>query len=165
MFQNLRQSDTIYVIDTSGVPYLKMGVVVNKSNPIPVTPTHTNGLMLGMNQQMEITLRANVGGQEGDFPHLLTTEDIHDYGNMIVVGTRESALSEIDKLRMKAQSELDRKEYNEKTVASCEDMSKTLNPAYAKEKERDEAIGKLNSRLDGIEDTMSQILKHLNNKK
>lgn len=143
---------------------MKMGVVVNKSNPIPATPTHTNGLMLGMNQQMEITLRANVGGQEGDFPHLLTTEDTHDYGNMVVAGTRESALSEIDKLRMRAQGELDRKEQNEKTVASCEDMSKTLNPAYAKEKERDEAIGSLSSRLDGIESAMSQILKAINKK-
>lgn len=165
MFQNLRQGDTIYVIDKSGVPFLKMGVVVHKGNPMAVTPTQTNGLMLGMNQQMEITLRANVSGQEGDFPHLLTIEDTHDYGNMVVAGTREAALSEIDKIRMKAQGELDRKEYNENTVASCEEMSKTLNPAYAKEKERDEAIGNLNSRLDGIEDTMSQILKHLNSKK
>ena len=165
MFQNLRQSDTIYVIDKSGVPFLKTGLIVNKSNPMAVTPAQTNGLMLGLNQQMEITLRANVNGQEGDFPHLLTTEDTHDYGNMVVASTREAALSEIDKIRMKSQGELDRKEFNEKTVESCEEMSKTLNPAYAKEKERDEAIGNLNSRLDGIEDTMSQILKHLNNKK
>lgn len=164
MFQNLRQGDTIYVIDKSGVPFLKMGVVINKSNPMSVTPTQTTGLMLGLNQQMEITLRANVGGQEGDFPHLLTIEDTHDYGNMVVAGTREAALSEIDKIRMTSQGELDRKEYNEKTLESCEEMSKTLNPAYAKEKERDKAITSLNDRLDGIEDTMSQILKHLNKK-
>ena len=164
MFQNLRDGDTIYVIEKSGVPVLKMGMVVHKSNPMAVTPTQTNGLMFGMNQQMEITLRANVNGQEGDFPHLLTTEATHDYGNMVVASTRESALSEIDKIRMKSQGELDRKEYNEQTVQSCEEMSKTLNPAYAKEKERDEAIGNLSSRLDGIEDAMSQILKHLNKK-
>ena len=164
MFQNLQQNDTIYVIDKSGVPQLKIGQVVHKSTPMAVAPTQTSGLMLGMNQQMEITLRAIVDGHEGDFPHLLTTECSHDYGNMVVVDTREAALSEIDKIRMKAQGELDRTEHNKLTVASCEEMSKTLNPSYAKEKERDEAIGKLSSRLNGIESSMEQILKLLNKK-
>lgn len=168
MFQNLRNSDTIYVIDKTNVPFLKMGQVVNKSNPIAVTPTQTNGLLIGMNQQMELTIRANVDGHEGDFSHLLTTESVHDYGTMIVTDSREAALSEIDKIRVKSQGELDRKDFNEATIEACEEMSKTLNPTYAKEKERDEAISNLSERLNGIEhkieSNMSQILKLLNKK-
>ncbi len=164
MFQNLRQGDTIYVIDKSGVPYLKIGQVTSIGNPVAVAPTQTNGLMLGLNQLMEITVRASVDGNEGDFPHLLTTEGTHDYGNMVVTDTREGALSEIDKIRMKAQGELDRRETNEKTVDACEEMSKTLNPAYAKEKARDEALESLSDRLDGMESTMGQILELLNKK-
>lgn len=164
MFQNLRQNDTIYVIDKTDVPVLKIGQVIDKGNPMPVTPTQTSGLMMGMNQRLELTIRAKVDGVEGDFPHLLTDESTHDYGNMTVADSRESALSEIDKIRMKAQGELDRQELNEKTVESCEDMSKTLNPTYAKEKERDEAIDNLNSRMKGIESNVSQILKLLNKK-
>lgn len=164
MFQNLRQNDTIYVIDKTDVPVLKIGQVIDKGNPMPVTPTQTSGLMMGMNQRLELTIRAKVDGVEGDFPHLLTDESTHDYGNMTVADSREAALGEIDKIRMKAQGELDRQEMNEKTVESCEDMSKTLNPTYAKEKERDEAIDNLNSRMKGIESNVSQILKLLNKK-
>ena len=168
MFQNLRQNDTIYVINKTDVPVLKIGQVIDKGNPMPVTPTQTSGLMMGMNQRLELTIRAKVDGVEGDFPHLLTDESTHDYGNMTVADSRESALSEIDKIRMKAQGELDRQELNEKTVESCEDMSKTLNPTYAKEKERDEAIANLSSRLDKMEETiggsLDKILKQLNKK-
>lgn len=164
MFQNLRQGDALYVIDKTGVPFLKTGFVVNKSTPMAVNPTATNGLLMGLNQQMEITIRANVDGQEGDFSHLLTTENVHDYGNMVIADSRESALSEIDKIRMKSQGELDRIKINEETIESCEEMSKTLNPAYAKEKERDEAIDTLSDRLDGIENSMEKILKLLNKK-
>lgn len=164
MFQNLRQGDAIYIIDKANVPFLKMGMVVSTGAPIAVAPTTTNGLLMGLNQQMEITVRANVDGQEGDFSHLLTTENVHDYGNMVVTDSRESALSEIDKIRLKAQGELDRKDVNVATVEACEEMSKTLNPTYAKEKERDEAIDNLSDRLDGIEGAMEKILKLLNKK-
>ena len=165
MFQNLRQNDTIYIIDNkNGVPSLKTGLLVDKTAPTAVTPSQTNGLMINMNLQYEFTIRAKVDGQEGKFPNILTTESVHDYGNMVVTSTRESALSEIDKIRMEAQGELDRREINEQKVESCEEMSRTLNPSYAKEKERDEAIGNLSDRLDGIESSMDKILKLLNKK-
>lgn len=165
MFQNLRESDAVYIIDKTGVPCLKIGQVKTISNPMPAAPTQTSGLMLGMNQQLEITVRAIVDEKEGDFPHLPTTATVHDYGNMVITESREAALSEIDKIRMKSQGELDRQQVNEQTVVACEEMSKTLNPTYAKEKERDAAISKLGGRLDSIEDSMSKILEYINNNK
>lgn len=164
MFQNLHQNDTIYIIDKNGVPSLKTGLFIDKTAPTTVTPSQTNGLMMNMNLQYEFTIRASVDGQEGKFPNILTTEVVHDYGNMVVASTRESALSEIDKIRIKSQGELDRREINELTVGSCEEMSRTLNPSYAKEKERDEAMEEFGNRLDGIESSMEKILKLLNKK-
>lgn len=165
MFQNLRENDTVYIIDKSGVPCLKIGQVKTVGKPMPATPTQTAGLMMGMNQAFELTLRAVVEDHEGDFPHLPTTGTVHDYGNMVVAETREGALSEIDKIRMKSQGELDRQKVNEQTVMACEEMSKTLNPAYAKEQERDAAISNLGGRLDNIENSMAQILEYINNNK
>lgn len=165
MFQNLRENDAVYVIDKSGVPCLKIGQVKNVSRPMPATPTQTSGLMMGMNQQLEITLRAVVDEKEGDFPHLPTMATVHDYGNMLIAESREAALSEIDKIRMKSQGELDRQDINEQTVAACEEMSKALNPTYAKEKERDAAISSLGGRLDNIESMLSKFMEQLNNNK
>jgi len=166
MFQNLKQNDALYVIDkSSGVPSLKIGQVVNVGNPMPATPVQTPGMMIGLNQQFQITIRAKIDGQEGDFNQLLTNESVHDYGNVIITDSREALLSEIDKLRMKSQGELDRRDINEKTVVACDDMAKTVNPEYAKAKERDEAISKLGGRLDSIESMLTQFMEQLNNKK
>lgn len=165
MFQNLKVNDALYVIDKSGVPSLKIGQVISVGKPMPAAPVQTPGLMLGMNQQFQITIRAKVDGQEGDFNQLLTTESVHDYGNMLITDNRESLLSEIDKIRMKSQGELDRHQVNEQTVVACEEMSKTLNPEYAKEKERDEAISNLGGRLDNIESMLSKFMEQLNNNK
>lgn len=165
MFQNLRENDVIYVIDKSnGVPSLRTGQVKSVGKPMPATPTQTAGLMIGMNPQFQITIRAKIDGQEGDFGQLLTTESVHDYGKMLIIDNRESLLSEIDKMRMKAQGELDRQDLNEKTVAACEEMSRTVNPEYAKEKERDEAISNLGGRLDNIESMLSKFMEQINNK-
>lgn len=164
MFQNLKENDTLYVIDKSGVPALKIGQVVSVGKPMPAAPVQTPGLMLGLNQQFQISIRAKIDGQEGDFGQLLTTESVHDYGSMVITDNRESVLSEIDKIRMKSQGELDRQAVNEQTVAACEEMSKTLNPEYAKEKERDEAISNLGGRLDNIESMLSKFMEQLNNK-
>lgn len=165
MFQNLKQNDALYVIDkSSGVPSLKIGQVVSVGKPMPANPVQTPGLMLGMNQQFQIAIRAKVDGQEGDFGQLLTTESVHDYGKMLIIDNREALLSEIDKMRMKAQGELDRQDLNEQTVAACEEMSRTVNPEYAKEKERDEAISSLGGRLDNIESMLSKFMEQINNK-
>lgn len=168
MFRNLNKDDDVYVIDKKDGPVLRMGKFVNKTTPIPITPTQTAGLMLNMTQQYEFTMRVNVEGQEGDFPNILTTESVHNYGNTIVCSTREAFLSEVDKLRTKSQGEIDRQELNEKTIAWCEEVSRKVNPAYAKEKERDEAIANLNDRLDTMEESignaLDKILKQLNKK-
>lgn len=165
MFQNLKVNDALYIIDKSGVPTLKIGQVVSVGKPMPATPVQTPGLMMGLNQQFQMTIRAKIDGQEGDFNQLLTSESVHDYGNMIIIDTRESLLSEIDKIRMKAQGELDRQELNEQTVVACEEMSKTVNPEYAKAKERDEAINRLGGRLDNIESMLTQFMEQLNKTK
>ena len=122
-------------------------------------------LMIRCNDAMADTIRAKIDGQEGDFNQLLANESVHDYGNVIITDSREALLSEIDKLRMKSQGELDRHDLNEQTVVACDEMAKTVNPEYAKAKERDEAISKLGGRLDSLESGMAKILEYINNNK
>lgn len=163
MFQNLRQGNTIYVIDKSGVPSLKLGQVVSVSNPTPVY-NNTTPITIGLQAKTEVLVRAKVDDKEGDFPHLPSDQNVHDYGNMVVTDSREAALSEIEALKQFSQSVIDSVPHHEESIIACEEIAKSLNPNYAKEKERDEAIGKLSGRLDGIEENMAQILKLLNKK-
>ena len=163
MFQNLRQGNTIYVIDKSGVPSLKLGQVVSVSNPTPVY-NNTTPITIGLQAKTEVLVRAKVDDKEGDFPHLPSDQNVHDYGNMVVTDSREAALSEIEALKQFSQSVIDSVPHHEESIIACEEIAKSLNPNYAKEKERDEAIGRLSGRLDGIEENMVQILKLLNKK-
>lgn len=164
MFQNLRQGNTLYILDKSDVPVLKMGQVVNVGQPTAVYNTKTAGLTMGLQPKMELTIRAKVDDKEGDFSHLPADMTVHDYGNMIVTDNREAMLSEVDSLKQGAVQILESVERSKATIAACDEMFKVLNPSFAKEMARDEAIGNLNERLNGIESTMSQMLKLLNKK-
>lgn len=139
------------------MPTLKTGQVVNVSTPLPVYGS-------GFQTQYELAIRAKVGDQEGDFAHLPSSGDTHDYGNMIVADSREAVLAAVDNIEQIAEGELSREEQNKATKAACMEIRKSLNPSFAKEQERDEAIENLSGRLNGIEDNMAQILKLLNKK-
>lgn len=161
MFQNLRQGNTLYVIDKSGVVTLKVGQIVSVGNPTPVYNTQTAGLTIGIQPKMEVLVRAKVDDKEGDFPNLPADRNVHDYGTMVVTDSREAALSEVDAIKQCAQGVLDSVPHNEATIAACDEIFKALNPSYAKEQERDAAISSLSQRLDGFEKTLVNIEKLL----
>lgn len=161
MFQNLRQGNSLYIIDKTGVPSLKIGQVVTVGNPTPVYNTQTVGLTLGLQPKTEVLVRAKVNDSEGEFPHLPADQNVYDYGNMVVTDSREAAISEVDAIKQHAQSIIDSMEHNEATVVACDEMFKALNPNYAKEKERDEAISSLSTRLDSFEERMGKTLSNI----
>lgn len=161
MFQSLKQGNNIYILDNADVPTLKIGQVVNVGTPTPVFNPQNQNVMLGFQQKYEISLRAKVDGKEGDFAHLPADQSSHNYGTMIVTDSREAMLSEVDAINSSAQQRINNREKDEATIKACSEIFKSLNPSYAKEAERDEVIGNLSDRLNGIEDAVSQILKAL----
>jgi hypothetical protein len=162
MFQSLRQGSTIYVLDkTSGVPVLKTGEVINVGAPTPIFNTPNTGIGLGFQPKYEIAIRARVDGKEGDFSHLPADQSSHNYGALIVTDTREAMLNEVNLVNNEAQQRIDNRPNDEATVKACSEIFKDLNPAYAKEQERDEAMSQLSNRLDGIEDAVTKILNAL----
>ena len=162
MFLNLRQGATIYVLDKSGkIPVLKTGQVINVGNPTPTYNAQPN-LMTGFQQKMEIAIRAKVDGIEGEFAHLPTDQSVYNYGNMVVADSQEAMLGEVENVSREAQQRLDNRENDEKTIEACGEMYKVLNPHYAKEKERDDELKAFSTRLDGIENSVGQILELLN---
>lgn len=48
--------------------------------------------------------------------------------------------------------------YHTNVISSCENILKELNPRFAKEKERDEDISNLKTKIGGIETKMDKIL-------
>jgi hypothetical protein len=56
-------------------------------------------------------------------------------------------------------------DYHKNIITSCEEILKELNPRLAKEKERDEDITNLKSKIGGIEIKMDKILTLLSKEK
>ena len=48
-------------------------------------------------------------------------------------------------------------EQHRSNISACEKILKDLNPVYAKEKERDEAIDNISGRMDRIEDILARL--------
>ena len=46
---------------------------------------------------------------------------------------------------------------HESTIKACEDILRTLNPVYAKESERDEAIDTLTKQVDSMQSVLSRL--------
>lgn len=155
MFSSVRQGTTIYVLDKNGVPSLKIGQVVSFGTPVPKFKTNTPGVGIGMNTEMVIDLKVRCGDQDFDFKQLPCSQSVADYGNAIVSDSREAMLSEVDNVKRKSEDELARTDYNNNVLSACDGIFRELNPGYAKDKERDEAIQNLNERFSNLEQQMS----------
>lgn len=161
MFSAIRQGSPIYILEKGDVPSLKIGQVISVGNPTPKYNTTTAGVGIGITPEMVIDIRAKADEQEYDFKQLPSAQSIANYGNAVVSDSREAMLAEVDGMRQSSQLAIDKVEYHKGVVEACEEMLKTLNPNYAKEQARDEAISDLTKRLTTFERTLTNIEKLL----
>lgn len=161
MFSSLRQGSTVYILEKGDKPELRIGQVVSVSNPVQKYTTATPGIGFGMNSEMVVDVKVKVDEQEYDFKQLGCTQSIGNYGNAVVSDNREAMLSEVDSMRQISQHIIDTVDYHKEVVAACDGMIKVLNPHFAKEQERDEAINSLSTRLDSFEERMGKALGNI----
>lgn len=156
MFQGLRQNSIFYVLDKSGEPTLKIGQVVNVSNPQPKFPSYQPGQFP---QPMETTVDVKVKMPDGEaeFKQLPSNGQIANSGDLVVSESREAMSAEIEAMLRHSKEVLESKEYHEKVVKNCEQMLGVLNPQIAKEKAQEQRIGNLEADVSGMKGTLSNI--------
>lgn len=160
MFQNLRQGNTLYVLEKGKTPELRIAQVTNVSQQMPrynTTPT----VGIGLNADMVVDVKAKAGEQDYEFKQLSCNKSVESYGNAVVSDNREAMLSEVDAMRQMSQQIIDSVDYHKKVIEATTDMLKTLNPNFAKEQERDEAIKDLYRKMDSFGATLGNIEKLL----
>lgn len=77
---------------------------------------------------------------------------------VIVSDSKEVMNNEVESMLQSSQSILNRIDYHKKVVENCNQILRVLNPRLAKEKERDEDISNLKSKIGGLENKMDKIL-------
>lgn len=156
MFQTLRKGSTVYVLDRTKEPEVKIGYVDNVSLPRPMYPTYNPAASLGTNMQMvvDLTLRIDDENKEFCVPSNLS---LHTYGDYTLSENKEAMISEVDSLMKTSKDVIDSVDKHKNAIAAYEKILKDLNPVYAKEQERDEAISSLTQQVNGIQSAINRL--------
>ena len=156
MFSALRQGSTIYILRKGEKPELRVGTVTAITDTIPKfgeTPIY--------GQQMTTTVNITVKEDDSTmtFEKLDSGASIMSYPNenTVVTSSREAMSGEVDSMIRTSQQIVDSIPYHKSVLASCDSILRSLNPQFAKEKEREEKIVDLEKKVSGMEDTLSDI--------
>lgn len=155
MFSGVRQNNLFYILEKENEPKLRIGQVVSVSNP---QSTFTQPYGQPTEQFVDISVK--VDNETMEFKKLPAMASIADSGKngVIVSDSKEVMNNEVESMLQSSQSILDRIDYHKKVVENCNQILRVLNPRLAKEKERDEDIINLKSKIGGLENKMDKIL-------
>ena len=119
MFSALRQGSVLYILEKGENPTLKVGQVASITQP----NYNNNFLMNG------------------------STVDISVKVGAVITETKELMSNEVDNMLQNSKSIVDSVPYHNNVISACEGILKDLNPRFAKEKERDEDISNLKTKI------------------
>lgn len=150
MFSALRQGSVLYILEKGENPTLKVGQVTSITQP----NYNNNFLMNGST----IDISVKVGNEATDFKNVPGSQSVTSYNNAIITETKELMSNEVDNMLQNSKSIVDSVSYHNNVISACEGILKDLNPRFAREKERDEDISNLKTKIGGIETKMDKIL-------
>ena len=152
MFSTLRQNSPIYVLDKKDSPVLKKGIIET------VSPQRSRtGSFYGQPMDMIVDIRVNIDGTSQEFKNIPASLSIANDGNIVISETKEAMSTEVDSMLSISKQILESVDYHKGVIEKCEQILKDLNPQFAKDKLQEEKINSLESRIGGVENTLSDI--------
>lgn len=161
MFSGLRQNAALYVLDKSEEPKVVMGYVERVSAPHPMYQNYNPAVSFGANLQTAVDITVRIGNDRKEFVGVPSTAIIHSYGDYVLSESKDSMIQEVTAMLANSKSIIANVDQHRSNIAACEKILKELNPVYAKEQERDEAIDNISGRMDRIEDILTRLENRL----
>lgn len=155
MLGNIKENDSIYVLDRRKRPILYTGVVVDVKPPKtqfgqPAVPGNNF-----LPTFVEMNVRVN--GEVMNLQQIPCEKNLVDNGSGWVVSNDSDALcAYMDNMKRTSQARLESRSLDEEIVEACDDIMPRLNPTLAKERERESAI---EARFNRLEDMMQRLLE------
>ena len=156
MFSTLRKGQSIYILDRTAKPEVKLGSIENVSMPRPMYPTYNPQVSLGTNMQTVVDIKTRIDNETKEFV-VPSNLSVHTYGDYTLSENKEAMISEVDSLLQDVTTKIDNIDKYKEDAEVYKKILKDLNPVYAKEQERDEAISDLNARMDDLQDVISRL--------
>lgn len=124
--------------------------------PRPMYPTYNPQVSLGTNMQTVVDLKTRIDDETKEFV-VPSNLSVHTYGDYTLSENKEAMISEVDSLLQDVTTKIDNIDKYKEDAEVYKKILKDLNPVYAKEQERDEAISDLNARMDDLQDVISRL--------
>ena len=124
--------------------------------PRPMYPTYNPQVSLGTNMQTVVDLKTRIDNETKEFV-VPSNLSVHTYGDYTLSENKEAMISEVDSLLQDVTTKIDNMDKYKEDAEVYKKILKDLNPVYAKEQERDEAISDLNARMDDLQDVISRL--------
>jgi prefoldin subunit 5 len=157
MFSALRQGAPLYILEKGETPNIKIGQVESVTQPRPKYATYNPAVGINGNMETIVDITVKINGDKKEYIGIPSNLSIHGYGDIVISESRDAMISEVDGMLQSSQSIIDSIEYHKKMVTACEEMLKSLNPAYAKEQERDGAIDSLKNEVETLRKEISRM--------
>lgn len=158
MFSALRQGALLYILDKGENPNIKTGIVEGVTTPRPKYTAYNPQIPFGSAMETIVDINVKVDGEKKSYIGLPSNASIHEYGNIVVSESREALASEISGMLQASKDILDNIDYHKNVIKTCEEMLKQLDPNYAKQQERDNAIDSLKDEVGSLKEDMNKIL-------
>lgn len=152
MFAGLRQHNPFYILEKGENMSLKIGQVINISNPIPKYSSN-----LGPTTTVDIAVK--IGEDTVDFKQLPSNSTIANFGigNIVVSDNCDDMILEVESLLKSSKDIIDSIDYHNNVITKCEEYLQKLNPKLAKEKEQADKINLLEDKIGNIETTLTDM--------
>ena len=159
MFSGLRQNSIIYVLEKKHGDgerlSLRIGQVLSVSNPQPKYQQNYQLVAQGMETTVDITVKFQ--DEQMEFKQLPSTAQIANCGDLVVSESHDAIDAEVQAMYRTSKEIVESEAYHRQMMEDCIKIRSILNPQIAKEREQAEKITKLESKVSGMEDTLSDI--------
>ena len=156
-FQNLRNSNQLFILHKDSVPTLELGKVTNVTIPVP---KYGNSVMY--NQEMVVDITADINGTSTNFQKLPATGEIADFGNNMVVSCSKEAMnSEILSMKQKSTDIINSVEYHSNIIKGCDEILKMLKPEILEKQRQEEENKALREEINSLKEMVKEFMNKL----
>ena len=159
MFSGLRQNSIIYVLEKKQGDgerlSLRIGQVLSVSNPQPKYQQNYQLVAQGIETTVDITVKFQ--DEQMEFKKLPSTAQIANCGDLVVSESHDAIDAEVQAMYRTSKEIVESEAYHRQMMEDCIKIRSILNPQIAKAREQAEKITKLESKVSGMEDTLSDI--------
>ena len=161
MFSALNQGSIIYILDKTERPKFKVGEIVSISQP---KVDYNSTGQFGQYQATTVDIKVNIDGNIYEYNSIPSSYSVITYNNgkITLSETKQGLQSEVESILQNSKQIVDKINVYKQNITDCENILKELNPQFAKDKERDERLNRLEERFGGVQDRLDKIINLIN---